>query len=252
MTEKKPPYQDPSVFSKKQADTKTNTTRGFSNGISSEGAKTPSNLNQVPQISLPKGGGAIKTIDEKFQVNAANGTSSFAIPVPLSPGRSNFMPSLSLSYNSGSGNSAFGIGWSLETMSIQRKTDKKLPEYQDSTHSDPFVFLGAEDLVPVPVKNNDDNWVKLTTSGNSQTVTRYLPRIEGLFARIEKIEENGNVYWKIRTKENIVHIFGKNKSARLYSPNEAEEHKIAQWYLEYSYDDKGNFLKYNSADKLVC
>lgn len=30
----------------------------------------------IPKISLPQGGGAIKGIDEKFQVNAANGTAS--------------------------------------------------------------------------------------------------------------------------------------------------------------------------------
>ena len=32
---------------------------------------------------MPKGGGALRGIDEKFQVNAANGTSSFSIPLPV-------------------------------------------------------------------------------------------------------------------------------------------------------------------------
>ncbi len=34
----------------------------------------------APTITLPKGGGAIKPIDEKFSVNAANGTAGFSIP----------------------------------------------------------------------------------------------------------------------------------------------------------------------------
>jgi len=55
---------------------------------------------EAPSVSLPKGGGAIKGIDEKFSVNAVNGTSSFSIPVPVSSARG-FAPSLSLSYNSG-------------------------------------------------------------------------------------------------------------------------------------------------------
>ena len=38
---------------------------------------TKSNALEIPQISLPKGGGAIKSIDEKFSVNAANGTVRF-------------------------------------------------------------------------------------------------------------------------------------------------------------------------------
>jgi hypothetical protein len=92
----------------------------------------------------------LKGIDEKFQVNPSNGTSSFSIPLPLSPNRNGFTPSLSFSYNSGAGNSILGIGWGLDMPSIKRKTDKILPRYQDFTDKeDTFMFSGAEDLVPV-------------------------------------------------------------------------------------------------------
>jgi hypothetical protein len=40
-----------------------------------------------PAVSLPKGGGAVRDIGEKFTVNAATGTASLAIPVATSPGR---------------------------------------------------------------------------------------------------------------------------------------------------------------------
>jgi hypothetical protein len=73
-----------------------------------ETAKSKSNLIQVPSISLPKGSGAIKSIDEKFSVNAANGMAAYSIPLPFSRGRSGFKPSQMLSYNSGAGNSQFG------------------------------------------------------------------------------------------------------------------------------------------------
>src|SRR6185312_10517011 len=69
---------------------------------------------QAPIITLPKGGGALKKIDEKFNVNAANGTASFSVALPFSKTRSNFIPAMSLNYNSGSGNSEFGLGWSLD------------------------------------------------------------------------------------------------------------------------------------------
>src|SRR5918996_5502728 len=90
---------------------------------------TKSNAIQIPEISLPKGGGALKGIDEKFQVNTSNGTSGFSIPLPVTPGRNGFSPSLSLSYNSGGGNSPYGLGWSVDSPIIQRKTDKRLPRY---------------------------------------------------------------------------------------------------------------------------
>src|ERR1700733_15247195 len=112
-----------------------------------------SNLIQIPSINLPKGGGALKSIDEKFQVNAANGTSSFSVTVPLSKSRTDFAPSLSLNYNSGSGNSPFGLGWNLSLPSIRRRTDKLLPAYRDADNSDIFQLAGVEDLVVKLVLN---------------------------------------------------------------------------------------------------
>ena len=84
-------------------------------------------------ISLPKGGGAIRGIDEKFSVNPATGTASLSIPIFTTPGHQDFYPELSLSYDSGSGNGPFGSGWSLSIPSITRKTDKGLPRYRGRT-----------------------------------------------------------------------------------------------------------------------
>ena len=104
-----------------------------------------------PVLSLPKGGGALRGIDEKFSVNAATGTCSFSVPLGFSPGRSGFSPPLSLHYDSGSGNGPFGLGWSLSLPSISRKTDKGLPRYRDAEDTDTFILSGAEDLVPALV-----------------------------------------------------------------------------------------------------
>ena len=90
----------------------------------------------VPQITVPKGGGSIRSIDENFSVNAANGTSGCSIPFPFSPSRNGFMPGMTLSYNSGSGNSEFGLGWNAQPAAIVRRTDKQLPQYNDGVESD--------------------------------------------------------------------------------------------------------------------
>src|SRR6218665_1715360 len=124
---------------KEQAQNNGNT--GF---LQTDGGKTKSNAIEVPSISLPKGGGAIKGIDEKFTVNAVNGTAALEIAFPFSAGRNGFTPALGLSYNSGSGNSAFGLGCSMSLPTIQRKTDKKLPLYNDHIDSDVFLLAGAE------------------------------------------------------------------------------------------------------------
>lgn len=66
-----------------------------------------------PSITLPKGGGAIRGIDEKFAANPVTGTGSMTVPLATSPGRAGFGPQLALSYDSGAGNGPFGFGWSL-------------------------------------------------------------------------------------------------------------------------------------------
>src|ERR1700754_432579 len=78
----------------------------------------------APQLSLPKGGGAIRGIGEKFTAALVTGTGSLSVPIASAPGRSGFGPQLGLAYDSGAGNGPFGIGWSLSLPGITRKTDK--------------------------------------------------------------------------------------------------------------------------------
>jgi hypothetical protein len=205
-------------------------------------AQTQNTLN-IPKIELPKGGGAIKGIDEKFRINASNGTSSFSIPLPFSPTRGGPIPSVSLNYSSGSGNGVFGLGWSLDMPFIQRKTDKKLPEYKDEDENDIFMLAGSEDLIPAMKRNDDGTWVpEIPDTPPEFTVKRYRPRIEGNYSRIEKIKVGNSTYWRITTRDNITTIFGRSAAARIVDP--ADSAKIFKWLPEISYDDKGNCLEY--------
>ena len=138
----------------------------------------------APQLSLPKGGGAVRGIGEKFAGNPVTGTGSMSVPIATSPGRSGFGPQLSLLYDSGAGNGPFGFGWSLSLPSITRKTDKGLPQYRDAEESDVFILSGAEDLVPL--LQSDGSRSEDDTTAPEYKIHRYRPRIEGLFARIER------------------------------------------------------------------
>src|SRR6185436_20084618 len=105
-------------------------------------------------IALPKGGGALSGLGEKFSPDLLTGTGNFTVPLALPPGRHGFQPQLSLGYSTGNGNSAFGLGWSLSIPGVTRKTSKGIPRYRDnpgdpSRDTDVFVLSGAEDLVPV-------------------------------------------------------------------------------------------------------
>ena len=196
---------------------------------------TPNTI-ESPSLSLPKGGGAIQGIGEKFSANPVTGTGTFSVPISTSPGRSGFGPQLSLSYDSGTGNGPFGFGWTLALPQISRKTSKGIPRYNDAEESDVFLISGAEDLVPVI---NDD------LPGDSEyTINRYRPRIEGLFARIERWtrKHDGDVHWRSISKDNVLSIYGKSPASRIFSPDNT--HHIFSWLLCESRDDKGNVILY--------
>jgi len=192
--------------------------------------------NDPPSISLPKGGGAIRGIGEKFGVNPVTGTGAMTVPLTTSPARSGFGPQLSLAYDSGAGNGPFGFGWSLSLPSITRKTDKGLPQYWDAEESDTFVLSGAEDLVPV--LQPEDN-----TTAEGYTIHRYRPRIEGLFARIERwTNTTGEVHWRSISRDNITTLYGQTAESRITDPDNDE--RVFSWLICQSHDDKGNVIVY--------
>ena len=166
---------------------------------------------EVPSPTLPKGGGAIRGIGEKFAANPVTGTGSLSIPLAVSPGRSGFAPNLSLSYDSGAGNGPFGFGWNLALPRITRKTDKGLPLYRDEEASDAFILTGAEDLVPKLVERSG-TWLPVTedrrVNGDDYRIHHYRPRIESLFARIERWTNlaTGITHWRSISKDNITAI----------------------------------------------
>jgi hypothetical protein len=221
----------------------------------------------APTISLPKGGGAIRGMGEKFAANPVTGTGSMTVPIATSPGRSGFGPQLSLSYDSGAGNGPFGFGWSLSLPSITRKTDKGLPQYLDANDSDIFILSGAEDLVPMYRQDPDGSWVashagcqrdpdgfwvrdpagRLVVHEDELDgcrVRRYRPRVEGLFARIERWTklDGSDVYWRSISKDNILTLYGHEADSRISDPLDAS--RIFTWLICESRDDKGNAVLY--------
>ena len=197
----------------------------------------------LPAPSLPKGGGAIRGIGEKFTMAAATGTCSLSVPIAVSPGRAGFQPSLAVSYSSGAGNGPFGLGWALAVPSITRKTDKKLPEYHDGRDSDVFILSGAEDLV----RELDSSTLEpsvVPPRGDLIRIERFRPRTEGLFARIERrTDSSGNVFWVTIDRNNVTSIYGQTADARIADP--ADTSRVFSWLLEATYDDRGNVAVYD-------
>lgn len=203
----------------------------------------------APQISLPKGGGAIRGIGEKFQANAATGTGKLTVPLPASGGRSGFVPELSLSYDSGSGNGILGMSWSHSLPSVTHKTDKGLPKFrrEEKEECDVYILSGAEDLVPALVLDREGQWVADEFNHEGYCVKRYRPRIEGLFARIERWTrlEDGDEHWRSISKDNTLTVYGRTEESRIFDPQNRRH--IFSWLICESFDDKGNAIFYEYA-----
>ena len=112
---------------------------------------------------------------------------------------------------------------------------------------DVFILSDAEDLVPT-LQQTGTGWQRDTEpgdlSGQSYTVQRYRPRIEGLFARIERwrSDATGDTFWKTISKDNVTSIFGSDSASRIANPDDPSE--VFSWLLALSYDDRGNAILY--------
>src|SRR6185436_10241154 len=180
---------------------------------------------EAPSISLPKGGGAIKGIDETFTVNPSNGTATLSLPLPFSPGRSGVTPPVRIGYDSGTGNGILGLGWSLDLPSIRRRTDRKVPRYRDE--EDVFLLSGAEDLVPA-FRWDVDHWQADSDQAGPYSIRRYRPRTEGSFARIERISHPlHGTWWRVTSRDDLTTFYGLDEESRIRDPSDSG--RIYQW-----------------------
>lgn len=224
------------------------------NSASQGRGSAPSFRVEAPQITLPKGGGAIRAIAEKFGLNPVTGTGSLTVPIFASPGRTGFQPVLALNYDSGSGTGPFGFGWSLAVDNIARKTDKGLPRYLDEEESDTFILSGSDDLVPLLVPAAG-TWARHadTRSVNGQTyrIRRYRPRVESGFARIERwtnVSDPADCFWRTIDADNVTAWYGRSAESRTADP--ADPARIFSWHVCERYDSSGNAIvfRYKAED----
>ncbi|PRQ08098.1 SpvB/TcaC N-terminal domain-containing protein [Enhygromyxa salina] len=199
----------------------------------------------APSITLPTGGGALRSIGEKFSPNPFTGTGSMSVPVACSPGRAGFGPSLALNYGSGQGNGPFGLGWQLGVPAISRKTERGVPQYNDG-HPDPkqrdtFVLAGAEDLVAALDPMTGGIWVE---ERGGYRIHRFRPRVESSFTKIERWTElsTGEIHWRTISASNVTSYFGKTSDARISDPQDSS--RVFSWLLEEVRDDRGQIMVY--------
>ena len=185
-----------------------------------------------PSISLPKGGGAIRGIGEKFAANPVTGTGAMTVPIATSPGRSGFGPQL-IAFLTTPAPATAPLRLRLVSFASRHHPQNRqgtAAVYRCAGIRRVSSFRRPRISVPVFKKDAGGDWVMQngrhilndeprTVDGVTYTVRRYRPRIEGLFARIERwTRSDGDVHWRSISRENLLTLYGRDDSSRIRDP----------------------------------
>ncbi|MBI4606039.1 MAG: VCBS repeat-containing protein [Planctomycetes bacterium] len=180
-------------------------------------------------ISLPAGAGSVEGLGESFEPLLNTGIATFTVNLALPPRTNGLAPQLALTYNSGRGSSAFGIGWDVSVPSIRRQTDKGQPRYGLGEPGDTFILDGEE-------------LVRLTDG-------TYRAENESAFRRVGK--RAGTDGWEAREKDGRILRFGLHPSreqpgrrSRIALPGAAPTlANTFSWLLDEIEDPSGNLVE---------
>jgi len=185
---------------------------------------------------------SIATIGKSWGAVGPTGAATFELPLPLSGGRG-WDPQLSLIYSSQAGNGPFGIGWSLGSGQISRRTSKGTPRYTD--HDE---IIGHDGEVWMP-ELDAEGQIKSRTERvydgldvGPHEVVRYWPRVEGDFALRERWQpECGEPpFWLIHGADGSLHVYGKTASSRRADPDVPSH--VSTWLLCESLNPLGEHI----------
>ena len=181
-------------------------------------------------------------IEHEVRVDPATGAARVRLPLPLTPGRGHASLALALEYSSSSGNSPFGLGWSLTGLpTIGVSTRRRLPAYDGR---ETYAF-GGEELVPALVLH-DREWVPRTERAGEYDVAYYRARAERRFVRLERWTHAATrrVHWRSRDAGGVLTIFGLDLSgaSRIADPDHPE--CVFLWLPDAQYDPDGHAIRF--------
>jgi hypothetical protein len=158
----------------------------------------------------------------------SRGTANVHMPIEVPPGRNGLQPQLAISYDSDAGNGWLGVGWNVQTPSVEIDTRFGVPKYDGS---ETYLLDGAALTKRVDVPTG------APTDGE-----HYIRRVEGAFDYIMKVGTSSDYYWVVVDKNGTRRIYGNSESSRL-SPSNDNKHTF-KWFLDRVEDTYGNFITY--------
>lgn len=189
--------------------------------------------NTIPQIdyALPVG-----TIAGSGNVTPS-GQGAYNIPISVPPGTKGMVPSLSISYNSGSTEGIAGRGWNIGGISVITRVPKDI--YHDCEKKG--VQLTSSDVYAL-------DGIRITGS-NLATTGAGLENYN--FSKITNPNTGVlNNFFKVETKEGLIMEYGNisvssNSQLLVSNPTTPSVQLPLAWYLSKVYDRYGNYMLYD-------
>jgi RHS repeat-associated protein len=184
------------------------------------------------RVTLPGAPGSLDGLGSNAISEGNQGSLAYNVAIDAIPGFPGLTPQLALEYSSNGGSTVAGIGWSLPTFSIERRTIAGLQKYKTT---DSFVVNGSEELVLV------------AQDSTSQT---YRQRFEGAFVRYTwknpATGENG--YWTAEFPDGRTAYYGADTSgtqqaaAEVIVPSTTPQ-QVFRWHMVSMVDQYGHEMR---------
>lgn len=154
--------------------------------------------------------------------NIFTGSFIYSLSLDVLPGTAGLEPELNLQYNSASGNSWQGTGWSLSMGFIQRASKNRLVSYDDPGT---FVYCYQGSIQ------------ELEKGGGAH---EYHIKIDDTFVRykFDSDYDDGKGLWTAWDKTGRKYLFGYRANSKIANP--ADSSQIFAWYLTNIIDPNGN------------
>jgi len=163
-----------------------------------------------------------------------SGAATYSIPIKIAPGTNGMVPSISISYNSQTGNGLVGYGWNLGGTSMITAAPHTL--YYDNINAP---------------SSADDNYLldgsRLLKNPNSTADgTEYLTEVTD-FTLVRQVGGNSQSFTSFAalSKDGKVAEYGSDSNARVMR---AGTSRWYAWYLNKVTDESGNYMRYNYTD----
>ncbi len=163
------------------------------------------------------------------------GAATYTIPIEIPAGTNGVAPSLSLVYNSQSGNGMMGMGWSLSGLSAITRVNKDI--FHDGK-TDAVNYIPYEDVYAL-----DGNRMILASGTYGVSGSTYRLEMDN-FSVISGVSQKGSgpAKFSVETKDGTIMEYGYTVDSKFLTN---DNNHVMVWYLSKVKDVNGNYILYN-------